>query len=153
MKEKAGKVQSLILDLLPDLKEVGKDNSVLFCCRESWFLVQWLMTSALCDRVEPPRQILSCAFSQTLIQVYCGYGELGGLQASEKDNADFLCLKDCINIFWSSRLKCWECRCAVMSSIKQNYSMLCSYIRITPNYHFSVTQAMCWQASSTEWMS
>lgn len=42
---KGRKMQSLILDLLPALEEVGKDNSVLFCCGELWFLLWWFVTT------------------------------------------------------------------------------------------------------------
>lgn len=54
-KERKGrKMQSLILDLPPALAEVGKDNSVLFCCRELWFLCGDLWPQ--CDRVGPPHK-------------------------------------------------------------------------------------------------
>lgn len=125
-KKKAGEVQSWILDLLPDLKEVGKDNSVLFYCREPWFLLWWLMTSSLCTELNYSDKfcLVPSARPWYRSSSLWRYGELGGLQALKRTMLISSVWRITIMSSASNRLKCWEYRCAIMSSIKQNYSML-----------------------------
>lgn len=66
------------------------------------------MVTTMCDSMKLSRHVLYNAFSQTSVQVLqfiVAVENLEDLRAIEKDNADFLCLKDYINIFYQEQIK------------------------------------------------
>lgn len=66
------------------------------------------MTTTMCDSMRLSRRILYNASSQTSIQglqFIVAVDNLEDFRALEKDNADFLCLKDYINIFYQEQIK------------------------------------------------
>lgn len=66
------------------------------------------MITTMCDSMKLSRHVLYNAFSQTSVQVLqfiVAVENLEDFRAIEKDNADFLCLKDYINIFYQEQIK------------------------------------------------